>query len=517
MPDFITSLITQLRSLHGINRVDTIETHISWVLLTGELVYKIKKPVNLGFVDFTTLEKRRHFCFEELRLNKRLAPDLYIDVVALTNTDGGVQVNGQGDVIDYAVRLRQFDRHQQLDVLIGEHKLLFKHIDQLADIIAAFHQHVDHAPQNSEWGTPESVQEAVMENFRHCLRLATEHNDILRLEKLRQWSETHYRKLQPFLAQRKNDGYVRECHGDLHLGNIALFRDRVTPFDCIEFNPLFRWIDVISEIAFLVMDLISRGRQDMATRLLNDYLTLSGDYRGITGLRYYLVYRAMVRGKVEIIRASQAQAEYSQHSNPLSGFRHYIKLADAFHRLRRPTVIITHGMSGSGKTTLVKKLLTEIPAIHLRSDVERKRLFGLRPTDNSASALDQGIYSEAASQKTYQRLLEITRSLLGEHWPVIVDATFLDQKQRYRFQHIAEKNNAGFVILDCSADPASLQQRVVARARQKDTISEAGLSVLEKQLASYQPLSSTEQQHCLSVDTRMPTDIRALARAIRTG
>ena len=514
MSELISSLIKHLCTLHGVTRIDTIETHISWVLLTGELVYKIKKPVDLGFVDFTTLEKRRHFCFEELRLNKRLAPELYVDVVTLTKHGGGVEVNGTGAVIDYAVRLRQFDQHHQLDVLISEHKLLFEHIDQLANIIADFHQAVERAPLDSNFGKPETAHGAVKENFRHCLQLATDSNDIKRLQNLQQWGDRQYETLYGFLTERKNNGYVRECHGDLHLGNIALYHDRVTPFDCIEFNPNFRWIDVISEVAFLVMDLISRGRQDLATRFLNDYLTFTGDYSGLAGLRYYLVYRAMVRAKVEIIRASQTRDEQAQQTTALAHFHHYIELADTFRTIQTPTLIITHGMSGSGKTTIARELLKEIPAIHLRSDVERKRLFQLKATDKSSSAIDQGIYTKQASQKTYDTLLALTESLLSNHWSVIVDATFLKQQQRASFQQLAGKLQAHFLILDCTADPESLRQRVSSRSRQADAISEANLDVLEKQLASYQPLNGAEQQQRIEVDTRQHPDIQELARVI---
>ncbi|MGD8568221.1 MAG: AAA family ATPase [Gammaproteobacteria bacterium] len=511
MSDLISSLIDYLRTRPDTASIDTIETHISWVVLTGTQVYKIKKPVNLGFVDFTTLEKRRHFCFEELRLNKRLAPELYIDVVTLTRTGNAVCVNGEGEIVDYAVRLHQFDTHHQLDHLISDHQLRFEHIDQLAAIVADFHRSVERAPLTSDFGKPEIIHGAVKENFHHCLQLAV--NEKKRLQHLQDWSNKEFDRLYGYLIQRKNDGFVRECHGDLHLGNITLFHGRVTPFDCIEFNPDFRWIDVISEIAFLVMDLISRGRQDMAMRFLNDYLTHTGDYKGLTGLRYYLVYRAMVRAKVEIIRADQIQDE-QQRNLALSHFQHYIELADRFRRKKCPTLFITHGMSGSGKTTVVRELLKEIPAIHLRSDVERKRLYHLKPTDKSASAIEQGIYTREASGMTYDTLGKLAASLLNNGWNTVVDATFLKQPQRAAFQQLAEQSQARFLILDFTADPESLRQRVISRSQQKDAISEATLEILENQLESYQPLTAAEQHHCIDIDTRWSVDIKPLASTI---
>ncbi|MGD8639777.1 MAG: AAA family ATPase [Gammaproteobacteria bacterium] len=515
MPELISSLIPYLRTLHGATRIEPIETHISWVLLTGKVVYKIKKPVDLGFVDFTTLAKRRHFCFEELRLNKRLAPELYIDVVTLTEDDGNVVVNGDGKVVEYAVRLHQFNPQQQFDVLIEKHQLRFQHIDRLAAIIAEFHRNVESAGEDSDFGKPATIHAAVTENFRHCLKLANS-ADTQQLQALQTWSDKEFDNLRTFFTERRNQGNIRECHGDLHLGNIALFHDRVTPFDCIEFNPDFRWIDTISEIAFLVMDLSSRGRQDMATRFLNDYLTFSGDYLGVTGLRYYLVYRAMVRAKVEIIRAGQASNEPTQQQTALTHFHHYLELADAFRTTMRPALLITHGMSGAGKTTIVRELLKHLPAIHLRSDVERKRLFHLQPTDKSTSAVDRGIYTKQATEQTYDTLMDMTSSLIGDHWHVVVDATFLKQAQRNRFRKLAQQQSAHFLILDFTADADTLRQRVLSRSRQKDAISEASLEVLENQLESYQPLQDSEQPFRVDVDTRQQPDIQSLAQLIRS-
>ena len=510
MPNFINSLKLSLCSLHGVSQVQLIETHISWVLLTGKIVYKIKKPVNLGFVDFTTLEKRRHYCFEELHLNKRLAPSLYIDVVTLTGDATDVTVNGDGPILDYAVRLNQFDINDQFDVLISHHKLTLDHIQELAAIIADFHDGINLAAPDSQYGEPQTIHNATTDSYQHCLDLVHDAADIQRINTLKSWSDTEYAEIYDLLKARKHGGFIRECHGDLHLRNIAMFNGKITPFDCIEFNPDFRWIDVMSEVAFLVMDLMARGRQDMATIFLNEYLTRTGDFQGLACLRYYLVYRSMVRAKVEIIRASQIKRDPRHEHTALSNYYHFVDLASTFCRAEKPVIIITHGLSGSGKSTIARQLQQFILAIHLRSDVERKRLYNLKATDKSESAVDQGIYTKDASRKTYDQLFALADLIIRNNWNVIVDATFLQQHDRNRFRELAIQRHATFIILDCVATQTSLEQRIISRATEPSTVSEATLDVLHHQLAADQPVADYEQKYCIKLDTDREIDFEQL-------
>jgi len=513
MPDIIDSLKHYLCSLHDAN-VEVIETHISWVLLTGKIVYKIKKPVDLGFVDFTTLEKRKFYCFEELRLNKRLAPELYIDVAAITQNTPGLTINGNGPTIDYAVRLHQFDHEKQLDVLLDQQKLTLEQISELAEIVANFHRTAKRATMDSAYGQPAVVLHTSHDNFHHCRELVNSGRELQVINELDAWNNAEFSRVEPQLLERKRQGFIRECHGDLHLGNIAIYKNKITPFDCIEFNPDFRWIDVISEVAFLVMDLFARGRPDLAARFLNDYLTYNGDYESLGLLRFYLVYRAMVRAKVEIIRSGQSGEDKSEKLDSLAHYSHYVKLANQFSQVKKPVLLITHGLSGSGKTTIVKQLSQHWFAIHLRSDVERKRLFNLQATDKSESSVDQGIYSKDASEKTYTKLYTLADDLLRNHWNVIVDATFIKQEYRKKFQQLANEHQAGFVILDCRADKQTLQQRITSRASEASAISEANLQVLERQIESGQSFSNDELPYVITVDTEQALDMESLVSQI---
>jgi len=515
MSDFIESVKLCLCRLHDIKHVDIIETHISWVLLTGEYAYKIKKPVDYGFVNFTTLERRRFYCYEEFRLNKRLAPQLYIDVVTITGDELNVEINGRQPVVDYAVRLHQFGYDQKFDVLLNQLKLHDEDFDSLAARIAKFHNNIDIAAPSSRFGEPNLVHTAVTENFYHCRQAPTNLVTENKLDQLFKWSNKEFKRIYPLLLERKNSGMVRECHGDLHLGNICIFREKITPFDCIEFNPNFRWIDVINEVAFLVMDLMSLGRQDFAVRFLNEYLTFTGDYAGLSCMRYYLVYRAMVRAKIEHIRAQQGHWEKAVQQTAMSNFYHYVDLADSLTRTTQPLLLITHGLAASGKSTLAKLLQKLLFVIHIRSDVERKRLYGLEATAHSGSSINSGIYTPIANLHTYQQLYEITESLIKSHWSVIVDATFLQYKTRKKFLDLANRYQAHFVILNCSTKQTDLQQRVAQRKFQQNTVSEADLTVLQQQITTKEPLTEQEQQYSVTIDTNKPIEINALAEKLR--
>ncbi|MEE9157609.1 MAG: phosphotransferase, partial [Gammaproteobacteria bacterium] len=313
-PEVTASPSTLIHSLqeprvydHEVKNLSTVETHISWVVLTGPYAYKIKKPVNLGFLDFSTLDKRHYYCKEELRLNRRLAPLTYVDVITITGTPQAPVLNGTGPALEYAVQMVQFPQPAQLDRVLARHALTDKHIYRLAQKVAAFHNTIDTADKNAPYGTPERVHDQVMQNFAQISARLGREVDTDRLDEIRNWTETEYNRQLDVLRQRKRGGFIRECHGDMHLRNIALVDDELLIFDCIEFSDDLRWIDVMSEVAFTVMDLEDRHQPDFARQFLNAYLEFTGDYAGLTVLRYYLSYRAMVRAMVSIIRAEQTE------------------------------------------------------------------------------------------------------------------------------------------------------------------------------------------------------------------
>lgn len=502
---------------HAVERVELLQTHISCILLAGEYAYKIKKPVNLGFLDFSTLAARRHYCEEELRLNRRTAPRLYLEVIAIGGSESAPVLGGGGAPIEYALRMRRFGQEALLDRMARRGALLPGHIDALARILAAFHAQIERAPPWEACGSAQRILGPAMQNFEQLLPLAGARTDSALLARLRDWTAREHGALEPVFAARKRAGWVRECHGDLHLGNIALLEGVPTPFDCIEFNPDFRWTDVMNDVAFLLMDLLDHRSPRLAFRFLNAYLELTGDYPGLRVLRFYLVYRALVRAKVSCLRAHQTGVPPREHGAVEQEYRRHLRLAERLAQGARAALLIMHGLSGSGKSTAAQELLETLGAVRLRSDVERKRLFGLAPQERSGSAPDAGLYTPAAGERTYARLADLAREVLAAGYPLIVDAAFLQRGPRERFAAIARNAGAHFLIAACNAAPATLRARVAARERAAQDASEAGLAVLERQIATLEPPAPDEARHTLSIDTEhgfAAPEVAALAQRL---
>ncbi|MFW5969719.1 MAG: AAA family ATPase [Halofilum sp. (in: g-proteobacteria)] len=507
-PIFIRSLLDPAAYPHPVDRVEIAETHISWVLLAGDHAYKFKKPVDFGFVDFTTLDRRRFYCQEELRRNQPLAAELYEAVIAVCGdpADPALHEHGHenGAAFEYGVRMRRFDSADRLDHRLAAGRVTRVEMDDFARRLARFHDDAGRVDPQSPWGTPAAAMDPARENIRQIESLLRRRPELApRLEPalraVADWTETVGQQLEPIFSRRRADGCVRECHGDLHLGNLVRYRDRVIAFDCIEFNPAFYWIDTINELAFLVMDIADRGHPALGRHVLNRYLEWSGDYDGVAVLDFYRVYRAMVRAKVAGLRGLQAQAEQAEAATAETA--DYLDLAERLLAPRRTWLAITHGLSGSGKSRVSGELIEAGDAIRLRSDVERKRLYGLTPDDSSDSGVAAGIYTPEAGQRTYERLLEQARRLLDAGWPVVVDAAFLMRDQREPFLALARKRGIAGVIIDVTAPETVLRERVRARSRRRDDASEADEAVLERQIGLREPVTTDEADRIVTVDT----------------
>ena len=499
---------------HPVNRLHVVETHISWVVLTGPYAYKIKKPVNLGFLDFGTLEARRFYCEEELRLNRRLAADLYLEVVAITGSSEHPKIGGREPVLEYAVKMRQFDEDGLLDRVQARGELRPAHIDALARQIAEFHRSCERTSAGGTLGSPESILQPARQNFEQVSALLADPTDRAHLERLLEWSKSTGRALQAAFADRQRDGFVRECHGDLHLGNVFLENGAIRIFDCIEFNANLRWIDVMSEIAFLVMDLWHRDHPDLARRFLNAYLERTGDYAGLATLPFYLVYRAMVRAKVALIRSAQPGVSVEKTQSALSEYRRFISLAKGFSTRRPLWIALTHGVSGSGKSVFAQQLLECCDVIRIRSDVERKRSHGLGREAASGSPVGAGLYAEAPTRLTYERLSMLAAIILDAGWPVIADATFVERWQRDLFRAEALRRAVPWLILDFRVPEAILRKRVTERADRGGDPSEATLAVLEYQIQADRPLEDDERAGALEIDAGGRPGLESVLRIV---
>jgi aminoglycoside phosphotransferase family enzyme/predicted kinase len=492
----IDALLNGAAYAHAVSDIKLHETHISWVILTGEYAYKIKKRVKLEFLDTTTLAMRYFLCNEELRLNKRLAPDLYLAVVPIAQDSKGVYLGGTGVIIDYTVKMKQFDPSQELPALLVRADVTAQEMTDLAERLAEFHRQAALAPDDAGFNYVAELRNSVLGNVAALLAHLGSLQEFPAMGQLIDWTHDLLHDLHERFRNRQSRGYIRECHGDLHAHNIVRWQGQLTPFDCLEFDPKLRWIDVMNDVAFLVMDLVGHDRKDLAYEFLSRYVERTGDYAGIRLLPFYAVYRALVRAMVDAVSSEQKPAERLELNGRLHG---RISTAMTFMHPKRPSLIIMHGPSGSGKSWLSERLVPLVAAVRLRSDLERKRLPDPGPD----------LYTPARNRQTYARLLQCAESCLLGGVSVIVDAAFLNADVRERFSSLAERCGASFVILTCIADKAEMARRIATRTQENADPSEATIAVLENQLQGLVPLRADELAHAIHVDTLQPDPLRA--------
>ncbi len=509
-PILIAALQKALAYAHPVSAFELIETHISWVILTGSFAYKIKKPVKLGFLDFSTLEQRRHFCEEELRLNLRYAPGIYLAVVPICGSVNAPAVNGDGPAIEFALKMRQFPQSARLDKQLDAGLLNDKDLCALAETVAGYHDSARIIAYADDRESVLKIAAPMQDNFLPLRKII----DMEVLSRVQQWTAQSLRKLKPHLIRRRKDGCVRECHGDLHLANLVRSKTGIVAFDCIEFSAELRNIDVISDIAFLVMDLFAHARQDLAYAFLNRYLERRGDYAGMRVFGLYFVYHCMIRAKVAAIRSAERGADRGRDKD-IVNLKHHLAVAARWIDATPPTLIAMHGYSGSGKTWLSSQLMSEFPAIRLRADIERKRLFNLDETVSSHSAPGTGIYAGHKTAAVYDKLLASARDLLDAGYSVIIDASFLQRAQRLRVIDLANRLRVPFALVVATAATDELERRLRARTLEGSDASEADIEVLKHQLATADSLADKEKSCAVFVATDKTVDAGQVIRNVR--
>ncbi len=482
LPRHVQAMLEPAIYPHAVADIRLVQTHISWVILTGEFAYKLKKPLDFGFLDFSTLEKRRRYCLLELELNRRLAPSIYLEVLALV-PDGDrlrlVPLAEAGDhAVDYCLKMRQFaDDALMLDQL-RRGILDASSMDMLAHAIADFHARAPRLPtsDHSTLGSSAMLAAHIRDNLEagrsipSCKPL---------LEQLERYAGDAMGQLGEAIDRRRADGFVRECHGDLHLRNIAMIDGVPTPFDCIEFNDDFRIIDVMNDIAFLVMDCDAEGRPDLGLRFLSRYLEATGDYAGLRMLGLYAAYRAGVRGKVASLLSRDPGIGSDERRHQIRQAEDYYRLALSYFKARPPRLFAIGGLSGSGKSHLALLGCGPERAVIIRSDATRKRL--------AAQHADLPLYGEAMTGLTYQTMFDAARQSLEAGWSVILDATFLDAKWRDRVRSLGAEMRVPIELLWLDIPEAELRRRIAARSREGRDVSDADLEVLEMQLRRFRP------------------------------
>ncbi len=502
LPPQIEGLLSPDAYPHVVESVELRQTHISYLLFAGEFVYKVKKPLDLGFLDFSTLEKREHYCREELRLNRRLCQRTYLDVVPVVSAAGEFKVETEGDIVDYAVKMRRLPEEGMMTPLLERGAVTSELLAGLARRIADFHATSERSDEIDRLGGLETAMVNWRENFEQTEAFIGRTIDEQQFREIQSFIEAVAERDADLFEQRVRDGRVRDGHGDLPADAVCFVGDGVCIFDCIEFNERFRYSDVAADIAFLAMDLEFRGRRDLSDELLGRYLAFTLDSTLPLALPFYKCYRAYVRGKVDGFQLDQPEIADEQKAQVTKAARRYFALAHAYAMQATPrTLIITVGLSGSGKSSLANALAARLGAVILSSDVVRKRLLGIDPTERRTEPIDAGAYSPDVSARTYGALLDEAGVWLERDKPVILDASYLQREQRQAALRLAHETNAGFLALECVADESLIRERLSEREGEERVVSDGRWEVYQAQQERREPVDELSHSSHVVVET----------------
>jgi len=488
---------------HPVRQVSLVETHISYVFVTESFVYKVKKEVNLGFLDFSSLAKREFYCREELRLNRRLAPDIYLEVLPVRKTGQGqfvVAQDAQGEIVEYTLKMIRLPEEGMLPGLLKRGRADTSLFLALAEKLVGFHDAAEPIDPDDAAEAVQTLQTNMDENFAQTRSLQGRAVTPLRYRALQDYSRWFFSSHQEILAERARGGRFREGHGDLRMEHICLYKETVYIFDCIEFNERFRLIDVAADLSFLIMDLEYNGYWDRAREVVQAYCGQSGDQEIRILLNFYKCYYAFTRAKVAGIRSTEVQDREQEQA--LQEARDYFALAFRYAvRLVRPTVILVCGLMGTGKSTLARNLAPYLGAEVLRSDAVRKALLDIPETEQHQAAFGQGIYTPEMSRLTYARLLTQAAKHLHAGRSVILDASFKSREKRQAACDTAADFGARCVILECICSEESVKKRLQLRRQDPSEASDGRWALFQDQKEVFESILAEEPGRHLQVDT----------------
>jgi aminoglycoside phosphotransferase family enzyme/predicted kinase len=516
LPKLVEALLESKAYPEATGKIELVQTQMSFVFLTDEFVYKVKKAVNLGYLDYTSLDKRQFYCQKEVELNRRLCPEVYLGVVPITQHMGAIWVAGKGKVIEYAVKMRRLPQEVMMDVLLADNRVSPQMVTKVAQKLAAFHQQAETSANISAFGDIKAITQNTDENFAQTEKYIGITISRESYQHIKDYTDSFMEENVSLFDGRIKEGRIRDCHGDLHAAHIC-FTDGICIYDCIEFNDRFRYCDVASEIAFLAMDLDHYGRADLSRSLVNAYVDESRDKELPELLGFYKCYRAYVRGKVESFKLDDPYIAPAEKGHTLEIATSYFDLAHAYTN-SGPVLFITTGLVGTGKTTLAQALAKRLGLVVISSDVTRKQLASIPITEHRFEKFDSGIYSPESSRKTYDKMFSEAKHVLSDGGSVILDASFIKAEQRLKAKRLAEEMGADFFIIECTLDEESIKQRLAQR-REQETTSDGRWEIYQPQKKVFEPVVEELPQKHVIIDTSKPVgeNIRQILEFLSRG
>ena len=495
----MSNLIFQMQKLdfypHTVTqKIQLLQTHGAYIFLTGDYVYKVKKEVDFGFLDYSTLAKRKHFLERELKLNKEIAPELYLEVIPITQQGDKFILNGEGEAIEYTLKMRQFSQDNLLINLLKSGKLDRDRIIELGKIVAEFHLNSETNDRIASFGTVEKIRESFQGNYQATKKYVGIVQQKEQLEETVAYTDRFFEERESLFKERIKNNKIRSCHGDLHLNNICLWNNKIQLFDRIEFNDRFRFGDVIYDIAFTIMDLEAVHRSDFANIFLNTYIEQTGDWLGLQLLPLYLTRQAYVRAKVNSFLLDSLDISDREKEVAKENAESYYKQAWQYTKRRTGKLILMSGLSGSGKSTVAKIIAIEKKAILIRSDAVRKHIAGI-PLNESGR---NNIYTSEMTLRTYNTLLKLGITLAKEGFSIILDAKFDRFSLRQQAIDKALSNNILLKIVQCTAPLNILRERIDKR---KGDISDATVDLITSQQSQWESYTELEQDYVITIDT----------------
>lgn len=479
--------------------IQLIQTHVSYVLLTGDYAYKLKKPVNFGFLNYSTLELRKHFCEEELRLNQRGARALYLEVLAITGDENQYQLGGTDQPAEYVLKMRAFPQESLLSSMFEQGKVDEALMEELGRVVADYHAQAKTDDYIRKFGEVAQVRQSIDENYQQTDKYIGQAQTQTQYEETKQYTDDFFQAREQLITSRIENNWIRECHGDLHLRNICLWQDKILLFDCIEFNEPFRFVDVMYDVAFASMDLEARARKDLANAFLNTYVEQTGDWEGLQLLPLYLSRQAYVRAKVNSFLLDDPGVPAQVKEEAKATAAAYYQQAWEYTKPQQGQLILMSGLSGAGKSTVARQLARKLSAIHIRSDAVRKHLAGIPLQQKGGNEL----YTAEMTEKTYQRLLSLGVMLASQGFTVILDAKYDRTSLRQEAIAAAKSAQIPLQIIHCTAPHEVLKERLQQRT---GDIADATADLLEAQQADSQPFTASEQPLVKNIDTTQPIE-----------